>query len=150
MTGPQRGRGEHGTAVVEFTWLVILLMVPLVYAVLAVFEVQRAAFGVTTAARSAGRAFIQAPSETQAPARARSAAALALRDQGLTGSPGALAVSCGPDPANCLAPGSVVHVRVDHQVPLPLLPAVLGGHRPSIRVEAHHAVPYGTYREDRP
>ena len=35
-------RDERGSAVVEFSWLAILLMVPLVYVMLAVFDVQRA------------------------------------------------------------------------------------------------------------
>jgi hypothetical protein len=30
------------------------------------------------------------------------------------------------------------------------MPDVLGGDRPSIRVEAEQSVPYGTFREDRP
>ena len=36
------------------------------------------------------------------------------------------------------------------QLGLPLVPAALGGNTPSIRVEAEHAVPYGSFREDRP
>lgn len=142
-------RQERGTALVEFTWLAILLMVPLLYIVLAVFEVQRAAFGVSSAARAAARAFTQAPSEAEAWAQAEAAADLALRDQ--QAEPGrSLTVSCRPEPANCLAPGSVVTVEVSARAPLPLLPDFLGEHRPSIDVEARHAVPYGTYREDRP
>jgi Flp pilus assembly protein TadG len=142
-------RGEDGSAIVEFTWLAILLMVPLLYIVLAVFEVQRSAFGVSTAARAAGRAFTESPSEATATDRAVAAAALALRDQHLDLDRRALHIECAPDPANCLSPGSVVTVVVRRQVPLPLLPAVLGGGRPSIRVEAQHSVPYGTFREDR-
>ena len=57
-------------------------MVPLVYVLLAVFQVQRAAFGVTEAARQAGRAFVTAGSDRRG-ARAR-AAQLALADQGVT------------------------------------------------------------------
>ena len=140
---------ERGSALVEFTWLAILLMVPLLYIVLTVFEVQRAAFGVSTAARAAGRAFTQAPSEAAAMDHATAAAALALNDQDLEIARRSLDVGCAPDPSNCLAPGSVVTVEVGYPVPLPLLPAVLGGQRPSIRVEAEHAVPYGTFREDR-
>lgn len=142
--------GERGSAVVEFTWLAILLMVPLLYGVLAVFDVQRSAFAVSSAARAAGRAFTQAPSEASAPGLAREAAALALRDQRLDPDRGGLVIGCAPHPTNCLAPGSVVTVTASRQVPLPLLPAVLGGQRPSVRVEAVHRVPYGTYREDRP
>ena len=34
-------------------------------------------------------------------------------------------------------------------VVLPLMPDALGGDAPSVRVEAEHPVPYGTFREDR-
>lgn len=145
-----RLRAERGSALVEFTWLAVLLMVPLLYIVLAVFEVQRAAFGVSTAARAAGRAFTQAPSEATAADRARAAAQLAFADQGLEDAQRAMDISCHPDPTNCLAPGSVVTVTVGYPVPLPLLPSALGEHRPSIRVEAEHAIPYGTHRADLP
>lgn len=149
-TGVRRPRGERGSALVEFTWLAILLLVPLLYIVLAAFEVQRAAFGVSTAARAAGRAFTQAPSETQAARHALTAADLALRDQSVDTATRAVTLGCAPDPGNCLAPGSVVTVDVTASVALPLLPDLLGEHRPSVRVTAEHAVPYGTYREDRP
>jgi Flp pilus assembly protein TadG len=145
-----RRRDQTGSALVEFTWLAIILMIPLLYIVLAVFEVQRAAFGVSTAARSAGRAFTNAPSEAAAVGRAQAAAALALSDQHLAADDRVLDVACTPEPANCLAPGAVVTVTVRQDVPLPLLPAILGGNRPSVRVEAQHSVPYGSYREDRP
>jgi len=49
-------RGERGTALVEFTWLGVLLLVPLVYVMLSVFEVQRGAYAVSAASRSAARA----------------------------------------------------------------------------------------------
>ena len=46
-----REQGEAGSAVVEFVWLGILLLVPLVWIVISVFEVQRGAFAVSAAAR---------------------------------------------------------------------------------------------------
>lgn len=144
-----RSRDQRGSALVEFAWLAILLMVPLLYVVVTVFEVQRAAFGVSSAARSAGRAFTQAPGEDVALDRAAAAVALALEDQHLDAGRRSLDVRCAPVPANCLAPGSAVTVTVAYPVPLPLLPSILGGQRPSIRVEAQHTVPYGTFREDR-
>lgn len=142
------GRGERGSALVEVTWLGILLLVPLVYIVLAVFEVQRAAFAASAAARSAGRAFVMAPSPVEGEARAREASSVAFTDQGLTERPAGLVVGCEPVGA-CLTPGSVVHVAVTYQVPLPLIPDALGDQAPSIRVHAEHTVPYGTFREDR-
>jgi hypothetical protein len=145
-----RDRDERGTALVEVTWLSILLLVPLVYVVLAVFEVQRAAFAVDAATRAAGRAYSLAPTEGEAGARARSAAAVALHDQGLELPDGSISVSCEPDPHDCLSPGSVIQVRMTMPVALPLMPDALGGDTPSIRVDAEHSVPYGTFREDRP
>lgn len=144
-----RRRDEAGTALVEVTWLSLLLMVPLLYIVLAVFEVQRSAFGVSAAARAAGRAYAVAPSEAAAVDRARAAVAIALDDQQLDASRSTMVVTCSPDPGNCLAPGSVIRVDVHYPVALPLVPSALGANTPSIRVEAAHSVPYGTFREDR-
>lgn len=144
------GRGERGSALVEVTWLSLLLLVPLLYIVLAVFEVQRAAFGVTGAARAAGRAYVLSPTEAQAPGRARAAAALTMGDQRLDRATGAVTFSCSPTPGDCLAPGSVVTVEVTYPVALPLMPAALGSQAPSFRVAAVHSVPYGSFRENRP
>jgi Flp pilus assembly protein TadG len=141
-------RSESGTVLVEVTWLAILLLVPLVYVVLCVFAVQRSAFAATAAARAAGRAYVTAPSLADAEARARAAGEVALADQGVDGAGTTMSVGCRPAGA-CLSPGSVVHVEVRAQVPLPLLPPVFGDQPPSIRVEAEHTVPYGTFREDR-
>lgn len=151
MTRPvsRRVRTERGTALVEVTWLSILLLVPLVYLVLAVFDVQRSAFAVNAATRAAGRAYTLAPTEEQGSVRALAAADVALRDQGLSLSEGQLTLTCDPDPRDCLSPGSVVRVRMVVPVVLPLVPAALGGDAPRIRVEADHLVPYGSFREHR-
>jgi hypothetical protein len=145
-----RVRTERGTALVEVTWLSILLLVPLLYVVLAVFEVQRAAYAVDAATRAAGRAYSLAPTQTAGVARARAAAEVALADQGLRLSRGQLGIRCAPVPSSCLSPGSVIHVRLSCPVALPLMPDALGGNTPSIRVESEQAVPYGSFRESRP
>ncbi len=142
-------RGESGTALVEFVWLAILLLVPMLYIVLAAFDTQRAAYAASAAARSAGRAFVTAPDQASGQARARAAARLAYRDQGLESSP-ELRITCRPDPRRCLTPGSVVRAEVHAVVALPLLPAALGANTPGIRVDAGHEAPYGTFREARP
>ena len=146
----RRRRTERGTALVEVTWLSILLLVPLVYVVLSVFQVQRSAFAVSAATRAAGRAFTLAPSQGEGLERARAAAAVALEDQGLDLTHASLAMDCDPAPRDCLSPGSVIHVRMVYPVPLPLVPDALGGGTPSIRVDAEHSVPYGSFREERP
>lgn len=116
--------GEQGNALIEFTVLSVLLLVPLAYLVLGVFSVQRAAFGVTAATREAGRAYVTTTTGDPV-ARAQAAAALALRDQGLTLSAGAVRIRCETD---CRTPGTAVHVALDYTVVLPVVPQALGGH----------------------
>jgi Flp pilus assembly protein TadG len=145
----RRRRSERGSALVEVTWLSLLLLVPLVYVLLSVFAVQSGSFAVSGAARAAARAFSLAPDEASARERARAAAAVVLADHDLGPGDSDVAVTCRPDPSNCLAPGSVITAVVRHQVVLPLVPSALGSQAPSFRVEAQSSVSYGTFREDR-
>ena len=142
-------RNERGSALVEVVWLALLLLVPMVYLLVSVFEVQRSSYGLSGAARAAARAYSLAPDEGSAPPRARAAAALALRDHGIPMEGVRLLVRCTPTPDNCLAPGSLIIVDLRRQVRLPLVPSALGSDAPSFRVEASHTVAYGTFREDR-
>ncbi len=128
----RRPYGEDGNAMVEFVYLSLLLMVPLVYILISAFQVQRAAFGVTEGARQAGRAFVTS-SDSAAEGRAREAAALALSDQGVT-EPPTLTISCSP---GCQTPGATVTVTVRHVVRLPVL-SLLGTLAPVIPVSATH------------
>jgi hypothetical protein len=145
-----RVRGPRGSALVEVTWLGILLLVPIIWILLSVFEVQRGALGTSTAARAAGRAFVLAPDEGAARARAEAAARLALDDQGLRGAPLKLDVTCAPQGVGCLSGSAVVTVTVRTQLTLPLLPDVLGGGAPSFALDATHTVPVGQYQEVKP
>lgn len=145
----RRRRGDNGTALVEFTWLGLILLMPVVYVLLAVFDAQRASYAVAAASRSAGRAFVLAPDQATAQQRAVEAARVALADQGVELDPAAVAVTCTPSPQRCLSPGSVVTVTVTVQQPLPLAPDVLGGSAPTVRVASTSSEPYGTFREDR-
>jgi hypothetical protein len=138
---------ERGSALVELSWLGLLLLVPMLWIVLSVFEVQRGAFGVSTAARSAGRAYALAPDDAAGRARAEAVIRRALDDQGLEGEPFTLRVTCRPVPADCHSGTSVITVRVSTQVELPLLPDVLGGDSPSFALDATHTVPIGQYQE---
>ncbi len=139
MTGPRWSRSS---------WLAILLMVPLVYVVLAVYDTQRHAFAVTAAARAAGRAFVLAPDAGQGEARARAAAALALADQRVDADAVRLDLTCRPAgrlPRTGLGRGR----RRALPGAAAAAPGRLGDGAPSIRVDAAHTVPYGTFREDR-
>src|SRR5262245_55291301 len=121
----RQANSERGSAVAEFCSLALLLMVPLVYVVLAVFRVQAGAYGITAAAREAGRAFVSGSDPQNSERRATAAAAIVAADQGLTLAPGAVTIWCSAQP--CLAPGSRVVVRIDTTVRLPFVPAVFAG-----------------------
>jgi Flp pilus assembly protein TadG len=142
-----RRRDERGSALVELSWLGILLLVPMLWIVVSVFEVQRGAFAVSAAARSAGRAYALAPSDAEGRQRAQAVVRQALDDQGLAGTPFTLAVACTPYPHDCHAGTSVITVRVGSRVDLPLMPSVLGGGAPSFALDATHTVPIGQFQE---
>ena len=144
----RRPRGdERGSALVELSWLGILLLVPLLWIVVSVFDVQRGAFGVSGAARAAGRAYALAPTDAEGRARANAAARQALDDQGVHGVPVSVTITCSPYPHDCHSGTSVITVRVASRVDLPLLPSFLGGHAPSFALDATHTVPVGQFQE---
>ena len=104
-------RDERGSALVELTWLGMLLLVPMLWIVLSVFEVQRGAFGVSSAARAAGRAYALAPDD------ALGAGARRAGGPAGAGRPGAARRSAHRD-------------RQLHAVPPRLPPGHLGDHGP--------------------
>jgi hypothetical protein len=133
----QGDAADEGSALVEFVWLTVLLMVPLVYIVLSALSVQRDAFGLTAAARDAGRAYATAGSDALGEQRAEAAVALAMHDQGVSWHATGRVVQCGP----CTyAPGSTFTVNLRSRVALPLVPSWLCGHTcvAGIPVSAEH------------
>jgi hypothetical protein len=125
---------ERGSAIVEFHFLGLLMLVPLVYILLAVLDVQRASYGVTQAAREAGRIYVATGDE----AAARLAAQVALADQRLAAGGAEIVIRCSVTP--CYRPGAEVSVTVGSTVRLPFIPEVLAGAvHGQIPVDATHA-----------
>ena len=117
---------DSGSASVEFLSVGVLLLVPLVYLVLALGQIQHAVLGVEGGARHAARTIAQAESHDAGLAAADRALLVAAADAGL--SPDALRVTirCTPDPGACDTARGTVTVQVDATVPLPLAPPFLG------------------------
>lgn len=113
-------RGEGGSAVVEFVFLAVLMMVPLIYLVMTLGRLQAAAYAASAAAREAGRAYTTATTQGEAERRAGAAATIAFEDQGF-GDTGGLSLSCDGTP--CLRPEGRVEVTAVVTVPLPLVPS---------------------------
>jgi len=129
------------------SWLGILLVLPVLWIVMSVFEVQRGAFAVSAAARSAARAYALAPEDESGLLRARTAARVALDDQGVHGVTPDVRVTCTPYPGDCHQGTSVITVSVHSRVVLPLMPSALGGDRPSFALDATQTVPIGQFQE---
>lgn len=124
---------EQGSAVVEFVFLGVLLLVPLVYLIVAAGQVQGAAYAVVGAADHAAKVYAAAGPDGSPEAQARTAAELALSDFGFDGAGLEMAVSCS---TGCHAPGSTVTVTVTFDVPLPAAGSIPGLDMAPVRVDA--------------
>ncbi len=134
-------RADEGSALVEFVFLAVLLMVPLVYVLLTVFAVQGSAYALTAASREAGRAYASATDDGAGRERALRAAEVALADHGIDLADAVPEFAC--DGAPCLRPGARITVRLHRDVPLPFL----GAHSPaSVGVSAEHVAVVDRYR----
>ena len=119
-SSPDGGDAERGSAVVEFTFLCLLLMVPVVYFIITVGQLQGGSFAVVGAADQAAKVYVAQPDAASGRAAAGQAVQLALADYGHPAENASLETSC--DPADCTAPGSAVTVTVRLTVPLPFVP----------------------------
>jgi hypothetical protein len=118
--GRLRHTGECGSAVIEFVFLAVLMLVPLVYLVMVLARLQAGSYAASAAVREAGRAFVTAAEADEAVARAEAAARIAFEDQGFGGD-GTLTTACDGDP--CLRPEGRITMEATLVVPLPLVPA---------------------------
>ena len=135
---PGRPQDDDGSALVEFCFLAVLLLVPVVYLVLTLGRLQAAAFATEGAAREAGRAFVTGTDEASGRERAAAAALIAFSDQGFDDQRlEVIDIECSDDP--CLAPDSRVIVRATLQVVLPAVPRLVDRFVPArVRVHATH------------
>ena len=149
MRPPQapRGRDETGSALVELSWLAIILLVPLIWIVISVFEVQQGAFATSAAARAAGRAYALAPDDATGEARARAVVEQVLADQGTPGQQARVDIRCETPTDSCHVGTAVITIRIDSGVDLPFFPSILGGGAASFSLDASHTVPIGQYVE---
>lgn len=125
MRPSRRWTDDDGSASLEFITAGLVLLLPLVYLVLTMAQLQAGAFAVEGAARQAARVYVQAATVGEANAAAERAIDFALADHGLDTDSVTVTVSCSPDPARCLARRGFVTVLVTTSVPLPLVPPIL-------------------------
>ncbi|MFW0774620.1 hypothetical protein ACLRGI_15785 [Paenarthrobacter nitroguajacolicus] len=104
----------------EFTFLALLLMVPVVYFVVTVGQIQGGSFAVVGAADQAAKVFVSQRDPASARAAAERSVSVALNDYGQLAERASVTIDC--DRGNCLSAGTTVTVTVHLDVPLPLMP----------------------------
>jgi Flp pilus assembly protein TadG len=126
--------GDDGNAIVEFVFVALLVLIPLIYLIVAVAVVQRARLATTNAARDVGRAIATSDSADQADGRAQAALRIALGNQGLRPADVELRyVAPGADCQNAqqtapsLDAGAQFQVCVIRHQQLPAVPTLLSG-----------------------
>ncbi|MHA7281708.1 hypothetical protein [Arthrobacter sp. TMS2-4] len=117
----------------EFVFLGVLLLVPVVYLVLTVGQLQGGSFAVVGAADQAAKVYVDATTPQEADARARDAVRIALADFGFSPEQAMVDIACS---GQCLTPGTAVTVVVRLEVPLPLVPDIAGTHPSAATVDA--------------
>ena len=137
---------ERGAAVVELLVLFLTLLLPLVYVMVVMADVQRALLATSSAAREAGRVYVTGSDRVDAERRAGVAYREVLATYGMgagdaragmrlrVGCPAGVGAGC----AGGFGPGAEVRVVVTYRVPvarLPFLGAVAG---PGLTVGATH------------
>lgn len=129
---------------VEFVFLAVLMMVPLIYLVMTLGRLQAGAYAASAAAREAGRAYVTAGAPADAERRAESAAAIAFADQGFEET-GRVSLDCDGTP--CLRPEGRVEVSTVVTVPLPLVPSFARSVIPlEVPLTASHVAVVDRYR----
>jgi Flp pilus assembly protein TadG len=141
---------DDGNAVVEFVFVALVVMVPLIYIIVLFAIIQRDQLAVTTAAREAGRAFATADTPDQGMTRARVAAQMAYDDAGLGRTVQLRFVAAdadcdSPPTAPTLLAGAQFTVCVVDHDELPAVPVVVQG-RHGLSSEARFVVHIDDYR----
>jgi Flp pilus assembly protein TadG len=135
---------QKGSAVVEFTFLALLLMVPVVYFVVTVGQIQGGSFAVVGAADQAAKVFIAEGDVARGRTAAERTVGLALKDYGYAQKQALVEIVC--DRADCLSAGAMVTVTVGLDVPLPLVPFGDVLHLKASRLTASSTQVVGRYK----
>jgi len=134
---------EQGSAVVEFVFLAVLLMVPAAYLVLTVGAVQGGAYAVVGAADQAAKVYVLQAEEGAALQAADQAMEMAIADMGFDAAKSTLTISCD---GSCLTPGVTVRAHVSLRVGLPLVTGIPGVNLSAATVESAATQKVGRFK----
>jgi Flp pilus assembly protein TadG len=145
-------RDDSGSAIIEFVFVAVIVLVPLVYLIVSVAGIQRSSLAVGQAAREAGRAFATGESTADGLRRAHVAARLAMDDEGVSDEP-QLTFHSGPGCSSAmvtpvLAAGAEYTVCVTRTVQFAGVPSILAGG--SVRTVGEYVVHVDDFRVVQP
>lgn len=130
-------RDDGGAAAVEFLLVGLILLVPIVYLVIALGQIQSGSFAAETASRQIARGVATARSQEHARERAEQVARSVAAEYGIDRQELEVDVACRPATARCPSAGATVVVTVRVRVALPLVPDVFGAREQArVAVEA--------------
>lgn len=121
-TETQNDVGERGSATVEFLMLSLVLLIPVVYLMIYVSQIQAAAFASVAAADQAARVLVASAEEVSV-GQAASTIQLTLADYGVSSDLADVSVRCSVGGCGTREPAEVVEVSVAVEVPVPFAPA---------------------------
>lgn len=128
-------RPDSGSAVVEFIFASVVLLIPVIYLMITISQLQAASYATNSAAVSASR--IAARDANPSEERAEEVARMHFSDFGLENVPTSIEYSCaGP----CGQAGTLITARVSAKVSLPGIPLIFGAkNAPHITMRASHS-----------
>ncbi len=117
-------RNDHGSATVEFIGLSVILLIPAIYLLITISQLQAAGYATVAAADQAAKTVGLSDDTAQAEARAIRTVQLTADDFQLDPNATTTIIQCSN--SECTAPGTQITVRVSIDVALPLVPTFLG------------------------
>ncbi|WEK14631.1 MAG: TadE family protein [Candidatus Microbacterium phytovorans] len=130
-------RDDGGAAAVEFLLVGLILLVPIVYLVIALGQIQSGSFAAETASRQIARGVAAAQNAEHARERVEQTARAVAAEYGIERQELEVDIACRPATALCPSAGATLVVTVRVRVALPLVPDVFGAQQKTrVAVEA--------------
>ncbi|HIY86594.1 MAG TPA: hypothetical protein H9822_09135 [Candidatus Yaniella excrementavium] len=117
-------RNDNGSATVEFIALSVILLIPALYLLVTISQLQAAGYASVAASDQAAKTIAYTDTDAQAESRAIRTVHLTAVNYQLNPATTDTTIHCTNNP--CSTPGTQITVNVSIDVPLPLIPTFLG------------------------
>ena len=133
-------RNDTGSATVEFIGLTVLLLIPAMYLLITISQLQAAGYAAVAASDQAAKTIGHTSLETDAESRAVRTVHLTAQDYALDPDMTTTTINCS-NPV-CSTPGTRISVHVSIDVSLPLVPTFFGNPTriATLNATGHHVI----------